>query len=290
MNKLRNMAIFASIVEQGSISAAAEHLNLSKSVLSQHLKALEADLGLTLLKRTTRRQSLTQAGEQFYQQCKSLNEIATSAWQQLEPLKTTPQGKIKITASHALMDTLVVPAIGKLLKQYPKLQPELLSEDQHLDFMEHNIDLAIRVGSSENSAYKQKRLGQFRDILCGSPALAKEQNIEQLPYIANHWQGQHIKHQFKNNKGDIWHYQTKPSCVTNSFHSCLSLITSGVGIGLVPSFYFEHSDIELVNLRPEMQLAENKIYALHPYQNNQPVNVKICTEAITQELIQRQQI
>ena len=284
MNKLRHMTIFAAIVEQGSISAAAEQLNLSKSVLSQHLKALELELGLTLLKRTTRRQTLTDAGAKFYEKCKYLNDIADSAWQQLEPLKTEAQGKVKITAPHALMETLVVPAIIELLKQHPKLKPELISEDKHLDFMEHNIDLAIRVGSSSDSNYKQKKLGSFRDILCASKALAQNPEINELPYIANTWQGENIYHEFSAKSGEIWQYQNQPSYRANSFHSCLALICSGAGIGLIPSIYFNKANAELVNLKPGMDLPENPIYALHPFTNNVPFNVKVCSAAIEKQL------
>ncbi len=283
MNRLRKMEIFAHIVEQGSISAAAEKLELSKSVISQHLKALEAEVGLTLLKRTTRKQSLTEAGQSFYNSCKNLNDIANNAWQQLEPLKAEPQGRIKITASHALMDSLVVPAITKLFKQFPKLQPELISEDQHLDFMERDIDLAIRVGSSSDSNYKQKRLGFFQDILCASQSLSITKDLSLMPYIANSWQGRDIVHQFTGNDQSSYTLKATPSCTANSFHSCLSLIRAGAGIGLIPSFYFSQAQGTLINVLPHMHLEDNPIYALHPY-NNQPLNVKVCIEAIEAEL------
>lgn len=278
------MTIFAHIVEQGSISAAADHLALSKSVLSQQLKALEQELGLTLLKRTTRKQSLTDAGMAFYQECQRLNHIVDSAWQQLEPMKQQPIGRVKITAPHALMDTLVVPAIANLIKQFPDLRPELVSEDQHLDFMQHNIDLAIRVGSSGDSNYKQKRIGVFTDILCAEAKLAKElcnnNSLLSAPYIANSWQGGNIIHEFQCNDNQMWRYQTKPSCITNSFHSCLSLLQAGAGIGLVPSFYLAKQTTGLVNLTPNMHLTENPIYALHPYNNNTPINVICCIAEI----------
>lgn len=91
MHKLRQMSIFAHIVEQGSVSAAALKLDLSKSVVSQHLKRLEEELGASLLKRTTRRQVLTPMGERFYLSCKDLNNLADSAWEsaqsELEDLK-----------------------------------------------------------------------------------------------------------------------------------------------------------------------------------------------------------
>lgn len=281
------MEIFALIVEQGSISAAAEKLELSKSVISQHLKSLEQSLGLVLLKRTTRRQSLTEAGRSFYVSCKSLNDIANNAWQQLEPLKTQPKGHIKLTASHAIMDSLVVPAITKLMKIYPELSPELISEDQHLDFMENNIDLAIRVGMSKESTYRQRRIGQFRDVLCGSPLLKQDKGLADLPYIANSWQGKNITHKFLSKRNKELVLKPQPACIANSFHSCLSLIKAGAGIGLIPSFYFAKATDELIDLLPDVKLEENPIYALHPY-SNQPVNVKVCIKAIEEELAKYQ--
>lgn len=92
MNRLRQMAIFAHVVETGSVSAAADKLNVSKSVVSQHLKTLENELGMVLMKRTTRRQTLTDVGEQFYLKCKELNSIAESAWDIASDYQTEPQG------------------------------------------------------------------------------------------------------------------------------------------------------------------------------------------------------
>ena len=124
MNQLRHMAVFAHIVETGSITATAELLQLSKSVISQHLKTLEENLGVTLLKRTTRRQSLTSAGQDFYQHCKTLNQIADEAWLQAQEVLDVPKGNVRITAPYALMETLIAPAIAPLIEQYPLLQPE----------------------------------------------------------------------------------------------------------------------------------------------------------------------
>jgi len=92
------MSVFAKVVESGSISAAAESLNLSKSVVSQHLKVLEDELGVGLLKRTTRRQTLTPAGKDFFEKCQQMNQLATQAWDNARESQITPKGHIHITA------------------------------------------------------------------------------------------------------------------------------------------------------------------------------------------------
>jgi len=285
MSKLKQMSIFAHIVEQGSVSAAAEKLELSKSVVSQHLKILEQELGASLLKRTTRRQTLTSMGERFYLSCKDINVIAESAWDMAKSELEEPQGRIRITAPNALMDLLVVPVIADLMKQYPKLKPELISDDQHLDFMEHDIDLAVRVGSSRDSNLKQKRLGKFKDVLCGVKSM-RERELESIPYIANSWQGKQVTHHFSSQTEENFVYQQQASCVTNSFHSCLALIKSGVGIGVIPDFCIPQLSGQVVDMLPSFELPTNTVYALTPFTSNTPIAIQLCVQALEEKLKQ----
>lgn len=296
------MSVFAHIVETGSITAASELLVLSKSVVSQHLKSLENELGIVLLKRTTRKQTLTVAGKQFYQQCKILNQVANDAWHDAQQSKAVPQGKIRITAPNALMETLVTPAISQLLPQYPLLKPELISHDHHLSLMSEDIDLAIRVGQSKESTLKQKRIGEFRDVLCGKAEFIVSKPWQDLAYIANTWQGNEICHQFQRKEkkssphsltqignqveqanGELM-YSTNPHCVTNSFYTCLALIKSASGIGIIPDFHLKSLSSELVEVFPEHQLQSNTIYALHPFGNQTPLSVNVCLQAIINQL------
>lgn len=293
MNQLRHMSVFAHIVETGSITAAAESLQLSKSVVSQHLKVLEQELGITLLKRTTRRQSLTPAGDDFYQQCKKLNEIADSAWQQAQNTLQVPQGLVRITAPNALMDTLIAPAIGTLMQQYPLLVPELISNDHQLDLTANNIDLAIRVGSSKDSNLKQQRIGEFRDQLCASSALIERAEtelggIEQAPYIANTWQANQISHEFRRTEtkstakaeDEFIRYTAQARCKADSFYTCLTLIQSGAGVGIIPDFLIDSLQPLVQPVFPDYQLPVNPVYALYPYSQNLPLSVRVCLDAI----------
>jgi len=280
------MSIFASIVEKGSITGAAESLQLSKSVVSQHLKELERELGVLLIKRSTRRHILTSVGSDFYQSCKEINELSDIAWQRAQESIETPKGIVKITAPNAIMDVVIAPAIGKLLTKYPLLEPELVSGDAHLDLMSGNIDLAIRVGASQASNIKQRRIGQFRDILCGSHALLNAVAIDKAPYIANKWQGKHVSHQFLDVDGNTVYFEKTAQCSANSFYSCLALIRQGAGIGLIPDFQFDKVTPALIEVFPELTLPTNPVYALYPYDKYLPPSVKVCIEAIEKHLNQ----
>ncbi len=281
------MVVFAKVIDEGSISAAAAALGVSKSVVSQQLKLLENELGMALLKRTTRKQSLTAAGERFYVHCRNLNGIAEEAWMQAQDTLKVPQGRITITASNALMDALVVPAITALMPKYPLLRPRLISNDQQLNIAEEDIDLAIRVGSSEDSSLKQKRIGEFRDILCGHAERCIEIDKANVPYIANDWQTESIYHKFKSKQdGDDFVYKTQATSIANSYHTCLALIKSKVGIGVIPDFLFEkhQHQHELVEVFPEYQLALNPIYALYPYPKHVPLSVSVILAEIESAL------
>ncbi|MBB6520722.1 LysR family transcriptional regulator [Pseudoteredinibacter isoporae] len=285
MNQLRHMSVFAHIVERGSITAAAAHLDLSKSVVSQHLSRLEQELGVSLLKRTTRQQVLTPAGKMFYESCQAINQQAEQAWQQARQALEAPQGRVRITAPDALMSTLVAPAIATTITLYPLLDIELISSDKRLAINADDIDLAIRVGESVASNLMQRRIGEFRDVLCQGKSVAGEKINEETVYVANTWQGATIQHQFVNPKSrKRMNYAPSKLCRVDSFHTAIALIQNGAGIGLIPDFLAQSSSGTICEAFPGFQLPANPVYALHPYGQLLPLGVSVCLEAIEQTL------
>ncbi|SKA62604.1 DNA-binding transcriptional regulator, LysR family [Enterovibrio nigricans DSM 22720] len=196
MQNLRQMTVFMNVVESGSITKAAEKLDVSKSVISQSLKQLENELETTLLKRTTRRQALTPSGEQFYKHCCDMHRLAEKAWEEIKTQQTVPKGKIRITAPNALMASLVVPALLDVFSEYRDVELDLVNDDHQLDLMENNIDLAIRAGQSAPSNYKQRRIGEFRDVLCCAKAFSGD--FRSTPYIVHQWQQRPVEHVLEN--------------------------------------------------------------------------------------------
>ncbi|MFH0290973.1 LysR family transcriptional regulator [Vibrio owensii] len=276
MNKLRLMSLFVHIVECGSISKAADKLELSKSVLSSALKQLEQELDTCLLKRTTRKQALTSTGERFYEQCAQMTKQAEAAWLEATELKQVPTGRLTVTAPHALMGSIVLPALTSAFADYSDVQLNLVSDDKHVDIVQQDIDLAVRVGASGDSNIKQRKVGQFCDVLCRAKGAHTE--FESAPYIAQHWQLEPVIHAFayKEPEHQI-QYPVKHRA--NTVFDVASLLEMGLGVGILPDFMLESNS--LLEPVPGAKASRvNPIYVLHPYQAHVPMAVTIAIKAI----------
>lgn len=275
-SKLRLMSLFVQVVESGSISKAAEKLDLSKSVISTALKQLEQELEICLLKRTTRKQSLTPAGERFYQQCAQMTQQAEAAWLEAADLKQIPSGTFTVTAPNALMSTIVLPALSKLFARYPDVHLNFISDDQHVDIVQQDIDLAVRVGESSSSSLKQRKVGQFRDQLCQATALPLAPC--KAPYIAQQWQNETIEHTFVSDSSDK-EVEFVVKHRANTVSDVVSLLTLGLGIGVVPEFMLK-SNSAIKPVPDVLPSKVNSVYVLHPYQAHTPIAVTMAIKAI----------
>jgi len=167
--QLKSMVVFAQIVEQGSLSAAAKHIGLSRAVVSYHLKKLEAGLDVKLLNRSTRSLSLTEAGDQYYQRCRIIAQQANAANQQIENYKHEPAGLLKITCPVNVGLQTIVPALNEFRKLYPKIELDVMLTDEVVNIIKEGIDLAIRGAPLPDSGLQASKLATLPTCLCGSP-------------------------------------------------------------------------------------------------------------------------
>ena len=292
INQSRHIQIFCQIVDAGGISKAAEALEVSKSVISQHLKALEQELGVSLLNRTTRRQTLTPVGKEFYQQCKQINQLTKQAWQQAQAAQEVAKGIVTITAPHALMDSVVALAIGELLIEHPLIKPVLIADDQRQDLIKNNIDIAVRVGKLPDSDYRQVKLGEFRDVLCASPIYIDKHfgdspvtEWSAINYIANDWQGSHVNHQLTHvqSTNKQLNLSFTPQRRANSLPTVVALAKAGAGIALLPHFIVAQEPA-LTKVVTDYQLPPNEVFALHAYSSGKPKAVELAIGAINSKM------
>lgn len=168
MDDLKPLAVFAEVVDAGSMSAAARRLGMSPSAVSQTIRALETQGGVTLLHRSTRKLALTEAGERYYPHCQRMLEAARAAAQSLQTARDAPTGELRVSAPVGFA-AHIAPALAPLLAEAPQLRLRLLVDDAMIDLIDARIDVAIRIGRLADSSWVARRLCDFATILCASP-------------------------------------------------------------------------------------------------------------------------
>jgi len=188
MDDLRAMAVFAETVDAGSMSGAARRLGTSPSAVSQTIRALEVQGGVTLLHRSTRKLTLTDAGERYYTHCKRLVEAGSAATESLRLARDAPTGELRISAPVGFARH-IAPALAPLLSEAPQLRLRLLVDDAMIDLIDARIDVALRVGNLAASGWVARRLCDFEMILCASPGYLERHTAPSTPeeLTAHQW-------------------------------------------------------------------------------------------------------
>lgn len=170
---LDELLAFVSVVNSGSISAAAEQLTQTASGVSRALSRLEEKLDVTLLRRTTRRLELTEEGQAFLAQARKILDAVESAEEQMKVRRQKPAGRLRVNAAAPFMLHVVVPLVAGFRAQYPDIQLELHSSDQIIDLLEQRTDVAIRIGALRDSTLHARPLGSNRLRILASPSYLK---------------------------------------------------------------------------------------------------------------------
>lgn len=170
MDRLEAMRVFCQVVESGSFAAAAARLEISTSAVSRHVAQLEAHLDARLLNRTTRRLSLTETGQAYYERCVQLLADLTETEELVSNQASHPRGTLRITAPISFGESHVAPALSDYLRRYPQMRVDVSLSDRQVDLVEEALDLAIRVGQVGNQNLVARPIGRSRLLVCASPA------------------------------------------------------------------------------------------------------------------------
>jgi LysR family transcriptional regulator, transcriptional activator for aaeXAB operon len=179
VDQYKRMALFAEVVNAGSLTAAARQVGMTPSAVSQHLRALEAALGLALLHRSTRKLTLTEAGARYFEGCAAMVAAARSAEQALARHRDEPEGELRIAAPIGFGGLLAQALMP--LKAYPKLGLSLLVDDAVIDLIDERVDIALRVGGLPDSSLIARRLGAMPVQMCAAPGYLAEHGWPQHP-------------------------------------------------------------------------------------------------------------
>lgn len=272
---------FTKVAELGSFTKAAKILNQPKSRVSRAISRLEAELDVQLIRRTTRKTTLTSSGQEFFKSIYPLlnglnNEIIKVSDQQQEM-----SGVIRITASQDIGQALVSKVISTFTSKYPNVQLETVITNDFLDLTKENIDIAFRAGKLQDSTLIQKKfISTHFIIVCSKNYLEKFGTPTSLDDLKNH---KFLS--FKGLEQDFFKKDTKikPIITTDSIPMLLSMILNNDGVAILPAFFCkEHLDQKvLVHLIPTWKSKTENLHILYPPSKSISDKVKMFVEMAT---------
>ena len=169
MSTINRLAYFNCVVETGSISQASKVFEVQPSSISRQLAALELDLGVRLLNRSTRYVGLTEAGVKYYEYSQRILSELDAAKRAVNDLQQNPKGKLKVSMTVGFGECVMLPLIPQFIAQFPDIDLELELTERVVDLVDENIDIAIRSGQLPDSTLISKRLALNNFLLCASP-------------------------------------------------------------------------------------------------------------------------
>jgi DNA-binding transcriptional LysR family regulator len=268
--QLKSMVVFAHVVEQGSLSAAAKQIGLSRAVVSYHLKKLESHLKVKLLNRSTRSISLTEAGSVYYQRCRVISEQASQANQQIENLKNEPEGLLKITCPVNVGLQLMVPALNEFRVLYPKIELDLKLSDEVENIIKGGFDLAIRGAPLKDSGLQASKLATLPTCICAAPSYLLKHGLPTKPseLTGHDWViYQQTSPTLNLSKGSrSFSIITSGTISTNNAAARTAFVEAGHGLARIP-LYDALPKIKaglLTLLLDDYQLADINIFAVFP--------------------------
>ncbi len=289
MANLDDIAIFVKVAQFESISRAARSLGRPISTVSRRLSVLEAELGVSLLRRTTRRVTLTAQGREYFSQCHEPLNLLEEAERVLTQTQKKAEGLLRITVPVILSQEPFFNFMSAFMKDHARIRVELLVTNLLLDLMAENIDVAIRVGELQDSSVIARRLGTSAYYLVAAPEYLKARSRPAEPAdLESH---DCVMFHARNNERD-WelvsgrrklnvHVSGPVAC--RDINSTSAFVHRGHGIGLLPSTYCDEAIAEgkLIRLLPKWTSSPIPVFALYSSRKFLPLRLSVFLEALT---------
>lgn len=271
MDKLSVMQAFRRIVERGSFARAAEDLGVSPALLSREIKLLEESLGTTLLTRTTRSMSLTDAGRLYYDEASGILDALNQVEARIRDGAGAVRGHLKVNASSSFGQTVIAPLLPGFLDAYPDLRFTLSMDDRVVDMVEGGFDVSIRVRSvMPDSSLVARKIGTMRQRVFASPGYLKAAGVPQAPAdIAGHkivgfLLADHLTSWTLSGPAGTKTIDLDPTIRVGNSLVLRDLLIAGQGIGTLPDFVSNEAETrgDLVRVLPDWELPAPKIFAV----------------------------
>ncbi len=298
MDSVAGMRMFTRVVEAGSFSAAGRQLDVAPSSVSRQINELEESLGVRLFQRTTRKLSLTEAGQIYYERATRIVTDVDEARLAVSQLDGTPTGILRLSVPGSLSRRHIVPALVVFQEKYPNIEVVLLASDQVVDMIEQRIDLTIRLGALSDSSLIARKIGVARRIVCASENYLKKAGIPKKPEDLK----DHNCLTYRSHPGtNVWKFQGAGSTsearvsgnlFANDGESLVAAAVAGHGIILVPEWLVgcELEDGSLQEILPKFKAIpkETPLYAIYPRQRHLPPKVRAFIDYMVERFANKQ--
>lgn len=289
MDRLTATRVFVTVVEHGSLTQASERLDMSTAMVSRYLAAMETWLGARLLHRTTRRVSLTEAGQAALASCRQLLDLAEDVKHQAGEVSRVPAGRLRITSSASFAEAQLAPALAEFQRLHPQVSFSLLAADRSIDLAAERIDLAVRITNSLEPTMIARPLAVCRSVLCASPSYLRAHGEPRtLEALQSHSCLTHAivgaaQFRFRRER-ELVDLPVIEKLSTNDTAVLRRAVLEGSGIGILPT-YFVGEDLRqgrLVQLLPDHEPEALGVHAIFLSRQHLPLALRLLVEFLAE--------
>jgi len=286
---LNRLTVFVAVIEAGSLTAAADRLGIAKTMVSTHMQRLEAEVGASLLVRTTRRISVTEAGRAFYEASRQILNVAEEALQALDQGGGVLRGTLRVATPVDYGAMVVTPVLVELRQQHPQLNIELVSGDRRVDLVAEGVDVAIRLGRLADSSHRAVRIGSYVRWLVASPAFVAARGkpftlaaLAGLPFIGMAVLPKPLAVSLESKSGKKQTVRFGAGFLADTATACRAAALAGGGVAALTDFSIGEDVAagRLVRLLPDWSSPAQGIHALFPSARYPAPKVRVFIDAL----------
>lgn len=239
---LKSLTLFVEILDAGNLSEAARRMKMTRANVSYHLNQLEREVGLQLVRRTTRQVEPTEIGLRLYEHGRTIRNELIAARESVESLGNTPRGRVRLSVPSGYGQFVMSPWLMAFKREYPHIVLDILFENSVDDLMRNEVDIAVRIMSEPPQNLVARELGQVRYVVCASRAYARKHGLPahpgllaDLPTISAAVTGRSLRlSAYQNDKRE--QVALQPTLVSRNYPFLRQAVLEGVGLGVLPDY------------------------------------------------------
>lgn len=280
MDKLTSIKTFHAVVKHKSFSQAAEELDISPQLVSKYVSALESELGLRLLNRTTRRLNLTSEGSSYYEESLKIVESLETLESRITDLKLNPSGLLRVSAPVSLGSQRLGTIVGDFIAKYPDMSVDIQLNDRKVDIIDEGFDVALRIGLLVDSSLIAKRLAPVDVFVCASTDyMANRGEPKSLADLSQH---RVLKYSYLSSQRGF--EGSDAPIISNSGELLTQAAKTGAGVVMAPRYIVQNAldSGELKKLFSINEAEKLALYAVYPHRTLVSIKVRAFVEHLSE--------